>query len=302
VSIWTASNTFSNPDRVAEATRQRVLDAADALDYAGPNPGARSLALGRTGMVALISPGDASLLLSDPAAALVAQGLLTTCDRAGLSLVFCGQEGTQLVDARVVVRGSVNAGVRGPVVVVDGEARGDTPQVRAEADKAARDIARHLVELGHRTIAVIASDTDGVRLTAATEALADIDHLAVYRSPGSPWPTTADGEAAARAAFAHRPRPTALLAVTDTLAVGALEAAHRMGLRVPRDVSISGIDDLPGSDARGLTTALVPYRPMGELAGQALVERLDGRPTPALPVLPVPLVLRATTAPPQKRR
>jgi DNA-binding LacI/PurR family transcriptional regulator len=302
VSIWTASNTFSNPDRVAEATRQRVLDAADALDYAGPNPGARSLALGRTGMVALISPGDASLLLSDPAAALVAQGLLTTCDRAGLSLVFCGQEGTQLVDARVVVRGSVNAEVRGPVVVVDGEAPGDTPQVRAEAGRAARDIARHLVELGHRTIALIASDIDGVRLAAATEALADIDHLAVYRSPGTPWPTAADGEAAARAAFAHRPRPTALLAVSDTLAFGALEAAHRMGMRVPRDVSISGIDDLPGSDARGLTTALVPYRPMGELAGQALVERLDGRPAPALPVLPVPLVPRATTGPPPKRR
>ena len=56
VSVWTASNTFSNPDKVATATRDRVIAAADELDYAGPNPGARTLALGRTGMVALIAP------------------------------------------------------------------------------------------------------------------------------------------------------------------------------------------------------------------------------------------------------
>ena len=71
-----------------------------------------------------------------------------------------------------------------------------------------------------------------------------------------------------------------------------------MGLRVPDDVSIAGIDDLPGSDDRGLTTALVPYRPMGELAGRVLLARIAGDPPPPLTPLPAPLVIRATTAPP----
>ena len=103
VSVWTASNTFSNPDRVAEATRERVLAAADSLDYAGPNPGARTLALGRTGMVALIAPQDAQPLLTDPGASLVAQGLLAICDRADLSLVCYGAEHMPWVRIDLVV-------------------------------------------------------------------------------------------------------------------------------------------------------------------------------------------------------
>jgi DNA-binding LacI/PurR family transcriptional regulator len=63
VSIWTASNVFGNAARVAEATRQRVLEAADALGYAGPHPGARSLARGRTGTLAFVAPGDAEGVL-----------------------------------------------------------------------------------------------------------------------------------------------------------------------------------------------------------------------------------------------
>jgi DNA-binding LacI/PurR family transcriptional regulator len=87
------------------------------------------------------------------------------------------------------------------------------------------------------------------------------------------------------------------MALTDLLATGALDAAAQMGLRVPGDVSVTGIDDLPGSDARGLTTALVPYRPMGELAGGVLVARIAGEPPPPLPALPAPLAIRTSTGP-----
>lgn len=300
VSVWTASNTFSNPDRVAEGTRQRVLSAADALDYAGPNPGARSLALGRTSMLALVAPGDASLLLSDPAAALVARGLLTTCDRAGLSLVLSRDADHQLVDGRAYFRGAPDATVRGPVVVVDGHAGDDSPRVDADAPAAVAEIARLLIDLGHREVAILARSEHDPRLSAAVDTLAHLGPPAVFGGQDSPWPTQADGEAAARAALSRARRPQAILALTDTLAVGALEGAHRMGLRVPDDVSIAGIDDLPGSDARGLTTAFVPYRPMGELAGQVLVARLAGQPPPPIPSLPVPIVVRATTGPPPR--
>ena len=119
--------------------------------------------------------------------------------------------------------------------------------------------------------------------------------VTVYRTVGAGWPTDAAGELAARQTLGTTPRPTALLALTDLL---ALDAAHQMGLRVPDDVSITGLDDLPGSDLRGLTTALVPYRPMGELAGRILMARIGGQFVHEPPPFPAPVAMRATTAVP----
>ena len=297
VSVWTASNTFGNPDRVAEATRERVLAAADALDYAGPNPGARTLALGRTGMVALIAPQDAQPLLTDPGASLVAQGLLAICDRADLSLVLAGRDGEQAVDGRVFLRNTPDAAARGPTVVVDTVADG-TPSIHAEAATAAAGLARLLIDLGHRRIAVIASPGQDDRLEAAGEVLRQLGPVPVYRTVGAPWPTDAHGEIAARQALRATPRPTAILALSDQLALGAIGAVQQMGLKVPDDISITGLDDLPRSHQRGLTTAWIPYRPMGELAGRVLLARIAGEPSPPLSPLPAPLVIRGTTAAP----
>ncbi|MBY0397988.1 MAG: LacI family DNA-binding transcriptional regulator, partial [Thermoleophilia bacterium] len=122
VSVWTASNTYSNPGRVAEATRQRVHAAARALGYPGPHPGARSLARGQTGMIAFVAVDDAEVLLGDPAAALVSRGLLTACERAGCSLVLSGLATGQPVDARAFFRVAGVPDPRVPTVVVDGAA------------------------------------------------------------------------------------------------------------------------------------------------------------------------------------
>lgn len=297
VSVWTASNTFSNPDRVAEATRERVLAAADDLDYAGPNPGARTLALGRTGMVALVAPQDAQPLITDPGAALVTQGLLSVCDRAGLSLVLAGRDGEQAVDGRVFIRSAPEAGARGPAVVVDAPADG-VPCVSADVATAAAGLARLLVDLGHRNIAVIAGPGDDDPLRAAGDVLREVGPTPVLRATGSAWPTDAHGEIAARQALMATPRPTAIMAMSDLLALGALDAARQMGLRVPQDVSITGLGDLPGSDAHSLTTALVPYRPMGELAGRVLLTRIAGEPVASPAPFPTPVAVRATTAQP----
>lgn len=297
VSVWTASNTFSNPGRVAEATRERVLAAADDLDYAGPNPGARTLALGRTHMLAVVAPEDAGPLLADPGATLVTQGLLAICDRAGLSLVLAGHDSEQAVDGRAFLRNVPDPSVRGPVVVVDTVAD-STPSVHTDAATAAADLARLLVGLGHRRIALISGPGEDDRVQAAGRVLRDLGPVQVFQTTGTPWPTDAHGEAAARQALTADPRPTALMAMSDPLALGALDAARQMGFDVPGDVSITGLDDLPGSDAHGLTTALVPYRPMGELAGRVLLARIAGDPAPPLTPLPAPLAIRGTTAPP----
>ncbi len=302
VSVWTASNTFSNPARVAAATRQRVLAAADALDYAGPNPGARTLALGRAHALCFVASGDeATMLLADPAARLVAEGLLAACDRAGLSLLLAGRADGRAADGLAFFRGTGGADVRGPAVVVDGEGPPGTRSVRADAGAAAAALAAHLRELGHRDIAVLAPTGASARLAGAARGWGGDGPLRVFGPAPGEWPTRGDGEAAARAALSASPRPTALLALSDALALGALDCAGWMGLSVPGDLSVAGLDDLPGSDALGLTTALIPYRPLGELAGDVLVRRLEGEPDGAAPVLPSPLSIRATTGPPARR-
>lgn len=301
VSVWTASNTFSNPDKVAEATRERVLAAADALDYAGPNPRARTLALGQTGFIALVSPEDSAPLLRDPGAGLVAQGLLTECDRSWLSLVLAGSDGDLAVDGRVFLRWAPEAKVRTPAVVVDGSGDG-LPSVRADAEGAAAELARVLLDLGHRRIAVIAAPGDDTRMDAALHALTGVAEISVLRTTGTPWATEAHGEAAARRVLAAQPRPTAIMAMSDPLAIGVLDGARQMGLLVPQDVSITGLGDLPGAAQRGLTSALIPYRPMGEIAGRILIERIAGNAAPAAPVFPAPLAIRATTGRPPATR
>ena len=111
-----------------------------------------------------------------------------------------------------------------------------------------------------------------------------------------PTPSHINGETAARAALQAEPRPDAVIALCDELALGVLDPAAFLGLQVPPDVSVAGMDDLPGVDAKGLSSVFVPYRPMGDLAGGILATALDGTLAQEPPPLPTSLALRHTTA------
>ena len=124
--MWTVSNAYSHPDRVASATRERVLAAASAIGYTGPDPAARSLALGRTRIVALVADGDAEPLLADPAAALMARGLIHACDAAGVSVLFTGRIGEAAVDGAVHLR----VAPEGPLVAPARDHRRAAPATR----------------------------------------------------------------------------------------------------------------------------------------------------------------------------
>ncbi len=141
VSVWTVSTTYNKPHKVAEATRQRVLDAAAALGYPGPHPGARSLARGRTGTLAFIAPGDSDILLGDPAAALVARGLLSACHRGGYSLLLSERASGEMVDGRVFYRDATGADGRVPTVVIEGPGG---PGVEVVAREIAEPLRRRL--------------------------------------------------------------------------------------------------------------------------------------------------------------
>jgi DNA-binding LacI/PurR family transcriptional regulator len=294
VSIAVVSYAFNRPDRVASATRERVLAAAAAIGYPGPHPAARALRLGRHGAVALVGPSSVEALLADPAAVLVARGLARVCDRAGHALLVAGSP-NGAADGTVVLGEARSWAGDGPTVAVGGPAPEGVPCVRACLGAGAAAAARHLAGLGHARLAVIGPPGTGERLEGAREGWGTAGALVSYEAAG---PARADGEVAARGALEARPRPTALLALTDRLAWGALDAARRLRLEVPRQISIAGIDDLAGSEAARLTSVFVPYLPMGELAGGLLAALMAGGPPPPAPPLPTTLAVRGTTAPP----
>ena len=294
VSIAVVSYAFNRPDRVAPATRERVLAAAAALGYPGPHPAARALRLGRHGAVSLVGLSSVEALLADPAAVLVARGLARVCDRAGLALLLADRA-NGAADGTVVLGDARSWGGSGPTVVVGGPAPEGVSCVRARLGEGAAAAARHLAGLGHARLAIIGPPGTGERLEGARDGWGTAGALASYEAAG---PARADGEVAAWVALGARPRPTALLALTDRLAWGALDAAHRHGVEVPRELSVAGIDDLAGSEATRLTSVFVPYLPMGELAGGLLAALMAGAPPPPAPPLPTTLAVRGTTAPP----
>jgi DNA-binding LacI/PurR family transcriptional regulator len=195
-----------------------------------------------------------------------------------------------------------------------------SPWVGIDDRAAARALADHLLGLGHRRLAVVCFglseqahrrlvDEDaqreatfavtrdrlaGVR-DAATGAGLDWGEVTVFEGPDS---TREEGRAGARAVLARAPRPTALLCLSDRLALGALDVLAEFALRVPEDVSVAGFDDAREAAAAGLTTIRHAHREKGRLAAEATLGMLAGSEVMAAHTLPTELIVRGTTAPP----
>jgi len=161
----------------------------------------------------------------------------------------------------------------------------------------------HLTALGHRRITHLAADvrswTFEVRARAVADSLRGVPGAQLRRQPAA-LRVDAGLHAAHAALTGPGPRPTALLCDDDIIAAGACKAVRRLGLRVPEDVSVTGFDDLALAVAvePELTTVRLPAEEFGEAGMRALMTMLDGHPADA-PTLPVELVTRGSTAPPQ---
>jgi DNA-binding LacI/PurR family transcriptional regulator len=207
-----------------------------------------------------------------------------------------------------------------PVVSTDAQAQADPEATFVGIDEAAatREAGRHLVALGHRRIGVIADwivperQTRPVRLDAPEDVpyYVSRERLAGYRDAFAdvdvPWRDIAlvnaahNSRQAAAAAAAHlldrAPRVTAIVAVSDILALGVLDAVEARGLRPGRDISVVGFDDIPDATVAGLTTVRQPATEKGRIAGTLLLDP-PGSGAGSRVLLPTELIVRASTGP-----
>ena len=333
VSRMTVSNAFSRPDQLSADLRAQVLAVAERLGYVGPNPAARALARGRVGNVGLLLSDTLPYALTEPIAnaflAAVADelgptGRALTLLPTVLPTVLPASESPDYVPARdVAMDGAVvyscipdsqatqwlvRRGI--PLVFVDNDPRPEYPSVNIDDRGGARLAAQHLLDRGHRRIAIVTAGPEGPQVETAfnarerllgwTGALADaaVEPTVVelpHRDPA------ASGTEAGRRLFSMPEPPTGVLCYSDAMAGGVVRAARDAGLAIPDDVSIVGFDD--GPIARVLSPELTTVRQdvaaKGKAAAAALISQIDGTgETRQRVLLPTELVVRASTAPP----
>ncbi|MEW2163195.1 LacI family DNA-binding transcriptional regulator [Streptomyces sp. NPDC007084] len=301
--------------RVSETTAERVRQAARQLGYR-PNLAARNLRLGRTRTVLLVVPA-----LTTEFFAGVYTGAARVAAQHGFGVVlYPSPEGigpardpfgsaqaaldgvlasSMAADALTAIRGD-----QLPLVMLDSDPEGSqgAATVNLDIKDGVRQVTDHLLRLGHRHFLHLAADipswTFEIRARELTTRLATV--------PGTDLRTThapisfEDALAAAHTALtAPGPRPTAVICDDDKLAAGAYKAARRLGLRIPDDISVTGLDDLALAQALDpeLTTVRLDAELFGEQGMKALLAVLDGR-TPPEEDIPVHLVVRGSTAPP----
>jgi LacI family transcriptional regulator len=301
--------------RVSERTAALVRDAAQEIGYR-PNLAARSLRLGHTRTALLVVPA-----LTNEFFARVYTGAATVAAEHGFGVVLypspegVGPARDPFASARAALDGVIAssmavralAAIRGtdlPLVMLDSDPadRGAAGHVNLDIAGGMRQVADHLLTLGHRRYvhlaSAVASWTFDVRARALRSALAAVPgtELRTVRAPLD----VAGARAAAEVALtAAAPRPTALVCDDDILAAGACKAARRLGLRIPEDITVTGFDDLALATAvePELTTVRLPAERVGRQGMSALLAVLAGR-EPEETDLPVDLVVRGSSAPP----
>ncbi|WP_338776784.1 LacI family DNA-binding transcriptional regulator [Streptomyces sp. DG1A-41] len=301
--------------RVSEATAERVREAARDLGYR-PNLAARNLRLGRTRTVLLVVPA-----LTTEFFAGVYTGAGRVAAEHGFGVVLypspegIGPAPDPFASAQAALDGVIASSmaadaltaIRGealPLVMLDSDPAGSLGAATVNLDIAdgVRQVAEHLQALGHRRFLHLAADvpswTFEVRAREVAARLAGVPGTSV-RTARSPISIEGAVAAAETALSEPGPRPTAVVCDDDQLAAGTYKAARRLGLRVPDDLSVTGLDDLALATAIDpeLTTVRLDAELFGERGMRALLAVLEGR-EPEGGDIPVRLVVRGSTAPP----
>lgn len=320
VSTATVSRAINRSDRVDAKTRESVRDAVAKLGYV-PDGAARALRSRRSQMVGAVVPSVDYALYARTTSALQA-----VLDAKGYALVLAEHHYDLGAEVRVTEQ-LVGHGVDAFVFVglhhdprlfalldaygrpyvltwgVDPARR--HPSIGFDNRAAAFAATRHLIELGHRRFGLLSSHTEGndrsterglgMRAALAQAGLALDERRARYGAID-----LASSRAMMHELLALPDRPTAVVSTNDVFAVGGMLACRERGVRIPEDLSITGIDntDLGATQTPGLTSVSTPIVEIGRAAGEQVIARLEGRPYVANQALPIALVVRGSTAPP----
>jgi LacI family transcriptional regulator, galactose operon repressor len=325
VSVATVSRVFNGYQDVSEATRERVLASARELDYA-PSAAARTLVRRRSQLIGVVLfTGEERPDIQHPFFLEVLVGLKHSLGDAGYDLLMFANEQAGVthgphayarrarlhhVDGVVVLaieepdepelRKLVKSGT--PIVGVDLPLTGQRATFVASDNVGGGQLAvEHLYRLGHRRIATIAGiphtkpATD--RVLGYRQALHELGlpERPEYEAPGDFYMDS--GEASMRTLLSLPEPPTAVFAASDLMAVGAIKALNRAGLRCPDDVAVVGFDDIQLAElvSPPLTTIRQDKRALGGAAAHSLVQMIeDTTAPPPETTLPVELVVRGS--------
>lgn len=320
VSQTTVANALKGKRNVSVETRRRVLEYAQQVGYR-PNVLASALTQRRTLTLAFMLP-----TIANPFYPEIAEEIERIARKHNYQVVFCnthndGELGRQYLD-RLVSRWVDGIIVMGlsmnladleaqfqqglPIVLCDWQENEHStiiPQASVDFKLAGELAARHLLALGHRRMAIIADlplqllRFDGFRL-ALEEAGLELAPEMIQQGNSE----LESGYSAGRRLFALEHPPTAIFAANDWMAVGAIEAAHDMGLQVPRDVSIIGLDDIVVSAhiCPPLTTIAISKQQLAQAAMELLLQLLNKSEHQVSSVLVPPTLLprQSTAVPP----
>jgi DNA-binding LacI/PurR family transcriptional regulator len=326
VSKTAVSFAFNDPSQLSSNTVRHIKEIAERLGYT-PDPIARSMTTRRTNALGLLLPQDIATALANPFYTQFIRGIGKVCGRFGLTLMLVPPLwGSMLkaiphatVDGFVVVglevdRGEIQLLRRRdvPFVMVDSDAPADVPSVNVDDRSGARAAMTYVLSLGHRRIALVCIEsgkagqieaytgTLAARLDGYREALAaydlSLDSPDIQLLEAST--SSEGGQAVFEQLWGADRRPTSIVAMSDIIAIGIMDAAKARRLDLPRDLSVVGFDDLP--DARhmlpGLTTVRQPVEEKGRLAADLLVAALAQNGATTHHVLPTELVIRHSVA------
>jgi DNA-binding LacI/PurR family transcriptional regulator len=333
VSQGTASNVFSKPEVVREEVREHVLAVAKQLGYGGPSVTGRLLRQGRVNAVGVAAIEPISYFFEDLWARQLMSKISEICDArgAGVALVSALNDEklawniqSALVDGFILL--CVEGGERlveitrqrqlPYVALAIGAEDSSVPAIGVDNVSGGRMAAQHLVELGHRRIAILSTllreggegrctPDDVMAALYSTSRDRAIGYWQALEAAGIgrdsvPVFETQESRASTQAMmtqmFASDDKPTAILAMSDKIAMWAVDWLFRQGLKVPDDVSVIGFDGVPESavSTPKLTTI---EQPIEEIARRAVEAALGGVQVEGRQVLQARLVVRESTGP-----
>ncbi len=325
VSKTAVSFAFNMPGRLSSETAERILDVARRLGYA-PNPIARSLNTRRTNAIGIIVPQDIADVFSNPFFGQLTGGIGQVCRDEGMSLVVIPPMRGSLLDATyaALIDGCIVTGLQPddevvrvlrqrnlPFVMIDADAPDYIACVNINDFEGARLALQHLLRLGHRDIAIASFESlsgqvenytgilkhrfDGYR-AALKEFGLSLGSRGIHSLECKC--SIAGGIEAYNRLMQLAPRPTAVVALSDAIALGIIEAAQQHGQNVPAQLSVVGFDDLETSRMvrPPLTTVHQPIKDKGRRAAELLMDAVRERFGQSRHiVLPVELIVRKST-------